>query len=231
MKRIIILSLALGLGLSLNAQEIKVKRIKQIKSETDIREIRFGERSHHLYLFTDNEEQVLRYNARFGSLRETGDPVPAETIERSTDLPSIKIKAKQMILSLPDGSNRTLAPAGDRLYIWASVSPDGKAILFRAVARGTYICDLEGKILQELGQLNAPVWAGKDWVIGMEDQDDGHRYTASEITAVHTGTGNRQVLTTASEEIALNPAISPNRDRLVFENEKGELFTMQIKIK
>lgn len=230
MKRIMILCLALGLGFNLNAQEIKVKKIRKINTEEEVLNYEFGAKSHLLFLETKGNAKTMRYNARFGRLKSL-DATP-ETIQVSSDAeaPVASVRGKEIILSYGNGERKSMAPAGDVLYIWVSLSPDGDHILFKAVARGAYICDLEGNIEQELGQLNSPVWAGNDWVVGMVDEDDGHQFTSSDIYSFHRKSGKKQNLTAENEEIALYPGISPNHDRLVFKNEKGELFTSKIRI-
>ena len=80
------------------------------------------------------------------------------------------------------GQEKILNPVGEGHYIWGSLSPQKDRILFTLAGQGTYICDLEGNITAELGYANYPSWSpdGK-WIVAMQDQDDGHRITASEI--------------------------------------------------
>lgn len=231
MKRLLLLCLAVGLGIQLNAQEIKLKKIKKIQVDQVVKNYEFGPKSHLIYLSTVKEEGKLRYNTRFNSTRSLDEAFSFESSSTSPDHGiSAKAAKKQILVTLPDGTSRKLAPVGDVLYVWISVSPDGEQLLFTALSRGCFISDLEGNILKELGQLNAPSWVDKDWVIGMNDQDDGHMTTSSDLLAYHLGSELKQNLTSDSDAIAMYPSVSPGMDRIIFKNEKGELFTTKIKI-
>ena len=73
-----------------------------------------------------------------------------------------------------DGNPVTLNFSKEDRYLWASLSPDQSKILFTKAGEGTYISDLTGKILVELGYANAPVWSpdGK-WIVYMDEKDNG----------------------------------------------------------
>lgn len=231
MKRLLLLCLAIGLGIQLNAQEITLKRVKKIQVDQVVKNYEFGPKSHLIYLTTIEKEGKLRYNTRFNSTRSLDQAFSIESSSASPDH-GINAKAakKHILVTLPDGTSRKLAPAGDVLYVWISVSPDGEQLLFTALGKGCFISDLEGNILKDLGQLNAPKWVNKDWIIGMNDQDDGHMTNSSDLFAYHLGTERKQNLTSDSDAIAMYPHVSPGMDRIIFKNEKGELFTSKIKI-
>ncbi|HHH54606.1 MAG TPA: hypothetical protein ENK91_13175, partial [Bacteroidetes bacterium] len=90
----------------------------------------------------------------------------------------------QKITLIKDGQKTVLAPLGDGNYIWPQLSPDKTKLMFTFAGHGTYISDLDGNILAELGYLNASKWLNNDWVVGMKDRDNGDIFTASEIFAV-----------------------------------------------
>ena len=79
-------------------------------------------------------------------------------------------------------------------YLWGSLSPDGNRILFTAVGKGTYVCDLKGKVLAEIGYLNAPVWYDRDRIVGMVDKDNGDYITSSSVVMVSADGKQRQIL-------------------------------------
>ncbi len=97
---------------------------------------------------------------------------------------------------------KILNPAGtsESRYIWVSLSPDKQKILFTSAGQGTFVCDLNGKIIASLGYLNAPVWYNDDWVVGMNDKDDGHRLISSEVIMKHLYNGNTKRLSEAGEK-------------------------------
>ena len=150
--------------------------------------------------------------------------LPADAIQAKVDKQEIE-------LTLPGSAPVRIAPAGDVFYIWVSVSPDQQRLLFTAAGKGTYISDLEGNIIADLGTLNAPSWLDNGWILGMNDRDDGHQVVSSDVLAIHVESGKRQNLTAEFREIALYPAASSAADRIAFSNLKGEVFTMKIRIK
>ena len=144
---------------------------------------------------------------------------------------SVGIDGKIIILRTIHGEENNLAPTGDNYYVWASLSPDNKKILFTAVGKGTFVSDLDGNIIAEAGTLNAPVWINNDWVLGMDDKDDGYIVTSSDLFAVHINSGEKTKITKKTDEIALYPKVSPDSNQILFHNLKGEVFTAKIKIK
>ena len=97
-----------------------------------------------------------------------------------------------------NGKKIVLKPHGDVNYIWSSLSPNQKYILFNTL-HGTAICDLTGKELVNLGNINAPVWYGNDYVVGMNDQHDGYFITSSEIMMASLDGVERVALTKAED--------------------------------
>jgi len=124
---------------------------------------------------------------------------------------------------------KTLEPLGPGNYIWPSLSPDGQKILFTLAGRGTFICDLDGKVLVELGRINAPVWSPDgQWICGMDDYDDGNVYTASEIVVIRADGRQRTLLTGTPDRIEMYPAWDENMQQIVFSTDKGRLFILRL---
>ena len=68
------------------------------------------------------------------------------------------------------GVTRALQPVKDSNgYLWASLSPDGTRVLFEAASRGVVVCDLNGKIVSELGEFLMPSWYNNDYIIAMSN--------------------------------------------------------------
>lgn len=143
----------------------------------------------------------------------------------------VRVDGRKIILETASGGAIELAPTGDNFYVWASLSPDNEKILFTAVGKGTFISDLKGNVIADIGTLNAPVWINNDWVLGMNDRDDGHVTTSSDVYAVHTETGKKVEISSKTDQIALYPKASPDARRIVFHNLKGEIFTVNIRIR
>ncbi len=115
-------------------------------------------------------------------------------------------------------------------YIWASVSPDQTKVLFTAPGSGTYVSDLKGKILYNLGYLNAPVWYDNKYVVGMQDKDDGHNITSSTVLIQSLDGKISQVLSD-SKQIALYPAAASKANKVAYCTADGKIIVLEISIK
>ena len=128
-----------------------------------------------------------------------------------------------------NGQARIINPNGPADYLWPSLSPDKKNILYSVSGKGTFISNLEGTEVVELGRLHAPKWsADGKYVIGMDDYDDGQRFTKSDIILVSSDGKARQNLTKDLDIIALYPTLSPDGTQIFFNDEKGMVYTMNV---
>jgi len=132
-----------------------------------------------------------------------------------------------------DGKKAILTPNGaDERYIWVQLSPDQTKIVYTVSTVGeTFICDLSGKVLANLGKLNAPQWLNNDYVVGMNDSDDGHVVTQSNIIGVSANGKVKQELTRLGDKIAMFPAVSPDGSKIAFNTLRGELYIMEVTVK
>jgi hypothetical protein len=145
--------------------------------------------------------------------------------------PYINIEDRKMVLYAGD-TRKVLTPNGeDRSYFWASVSPDGKHIVYTVAAYGSFVCDINGANAVSLGKLNAPKWLNNQWVIGMNDQDNGDQIIASEIVAVAINGQLRQTLATPFVKIAMYPSASADGKQIAFNSDKGQIYIMNIESK
>jgi len=126
---------------------------------------------------------------------------------------------------------RLVCPFGeDAGYLWNSISPDGKKLLFYVMEQGkAYISNLDGSKPVSLGTLRAPKWMGNDWVVGMLDFDDGHVMTSSKIIAVTANGAVRKELTDNSI-IATYPMASADASKILYNTDNGKIYLMRIEI-
>jgi hypothetical protein len=133
-------------------------------------------------------------------------------------------------LVLYDGNIRkVLNPNGKNIYIWQSLSPDETKIAYVAINDGchTFVCDVDGKNVVDLGHyIGAPTWLGNEWIVGQQDEDDGHRMTASRLVAIKPDGKDFQVLVTPEQKMPINPSASKD-GKIVFENE-GRIFLLKV---
>ncbi len=135
----------------------------------------------------------------------------------------------QKIALYINGKKKILSPKGNGNYIWPSLSPDKTKLLFTFAGHGTFISDLDGNVLSDLGYLNAPKWYNNNWVAGMKETDDGDRYTASDIFVVSSDGKQIIQLTKTKKIIELYPNCSAKNSKIVCHTPTGEIYSLEIR--
>jgi N-acetylmuramoyl-L-alanine amidase/sugar lactone lactonase YvrE len=101
--------------------------------------------------------------------------------------PTVSIQDQKMLVTNGEHSY-VLAPNGDDAsYFWASVSPNGKHLVYVTARYGTFVCDINGENVRSMGRMNAPKWLDNNHVAGMQefykdhDEIDYVRYISRSI--------------------------------------------------
>ena len=109
-------------------------------------------------------------------------------------------------------------------YIWASLSPSKKYILFYETVRGTIIADLNGKIISELGRLDSPIWIDEDWILYMNEIDDGKNILSSDLKIISVKNKNTINLTNSKNIHELWPTINYNSKQISCSTLDGKII-------
>ena len=147
--------------------------------------------------------------------------------KQMTDMVYLTVVDEGIVLH-ENGQDYLLAPLGEESYYWASLSPDGKHIVFSTAYHGTAITDIYGHNIVRLGRLNAPSWLGNDYVVGMQETDDseGRVMTSKLVVRSIDGTVNQTL--TLDTETPMYPSASADGKRLTYNNAKGQVFVTEI---
>jgi Tol biopolymer transport system component len=130
-----------------------------------------------------------------------------------------------------EASRKELNSIGNGNYLWISLSPDHSKILFTKAGEGTYISDLDGNILVELGYANAPVWSPDgNWIAFMDDKDNGYYYISSEIFVVSENGSNKYQITNTDSEIEMYPQWAPDGKKITFHTTNGHIKIVHLEI-
>ena len=145
------------------------------------------------------------------------------------DNATLRVDNENLELNLyRNGEKVVLKPHGDANYIWASLSPDQTMILFNT-KYGTAVCDLDGNEIINVGNVNAPVWFGNEYIVGMNDLHDGYHFTSSNIVIASVDGAERQELTDAME-MGYYPDVDAKSGRIVYHTEMGQIRMMQLNL-
>lgn len=146
------------------------------------------------------------------------DKAAKQTVAINEDLHMVITRNGKTIVVTPNGA--------EEAYNWASISPDGKKILYYVSTKGCYVCDMYGQNVQFVARhCRAPQWYDNNTIVGMADEDDGKFMTASAIVA-YTLDGKSQILVN-KENMAIYPYAVEGK--IVFSNAGGEIYMMQVK--
>ena len=128
----------------------------------------------------------------------------------------------EMMISDPVGCAAkipALKQYAGKVIINPALSPDGSKVAFQVPGHGLFVCDNNGKNLVSLGKASNPTWLPDNLhVIATRVQDNGHSYTASQIYSFNAVTGAETLVCNNANYIPMRPSVSPDGQKLVFEN-------------
>ena len=118
-----------------------------------------------------------------------------------------------------------------KMVLNPALSPDGKKIAFQIVSYGLFVCDVHGANLKSFGKGAYPSWApnSRDLMFA-RIQDNGERFTASDLFSVNTETGVEENLTPNSDVIPITLSVSPDGSKVAFDNDvDGNIYVVDLK--
>ena len=131
---------------------------------------------------------------------------------RSNDGVGAYVYTRGSLLYLVDeyGATRTMEPVkGSNGYLWAKLSPDGTKVLFEAAAKGLYVCDLDGRLVADLGQYLMPCWYNNDYIVAMSNA--GNTRTNGSCIWLLSVDGRTCKPISSNNERAVQPMVAGNK--------------------
>jgi Tol biopolymer transport system component len=129
------------------------------------------------------------------------------------------------------GEERVFIPGGEGSYIWISLSPDKKKMLYHLAGQGTFVCDLNGKFLLSAGNLLNPGWLNNNYIVGIGTHDMSDKSIATDIIAYSVKTKERIVITNTEKINERNPYPFARGKKIVYQTSSGDLKVIKIRIK
>lgn len=166
-----------------------------------------------------------------GKVQLTSDSKPMKAIRNFTVSQRSVITKDGKIILINGNEQKELNPVKEARngYLWVSLSPKGDKILFTAAGLNTYIMDLNGKIVSDLGRVEAPEWYNENWIVGMLTKDDGHTITASDIRMVSSD-GKEVIRISDTTEIAMYPSAAGQAGKVAYATADGKVFVLDLTI-
>ncbi len=138
---------------------------------------------------------------------------------------SVRTEGSTLYITI-NGKEKAYSPVESQAgYLWESISPDGKKVMFFAAGKGIVITDLNGNILAQPGNFEVPVWYGNDHIVAQNATDDGHQFCSSQIVLLSLDGSQRQDLT-RPESMSMTPTASINTNKVVYSTIDGRLYQM-----
>jgi hypothetical protein len=128
-----------------------------------------------------------------------------------------------------DGIDRKFKPGGEGSYIWVSLSPNRKMMVYYLVGKGAFVCDLRGRTLLSAGDLKNPGWLGNKYITGVAPHNGSAISTVTDVVAFSVKTGQRTVLTNTPQVNERNPIPSQKGRHIAFQTTTGALKVIKIK--
>ncbi len=240
MKKTILSVAAVFAALAVNAQMAQVSTPEPILKgvESDMYHPVLSADGQHL-LFSGIDYTNLRtYDFASGSVQKiTANPNEAlvahfDNADKVALAPRTNVRTQGSTLYIcVNGQEKAYTPVEAQAgYLWESLSPDGKKVMFVAAGKGIVITDLNGNILSRPGNFEAPVWFGNDHIIAQNSTDDGHQYSSSQIVLIKADGSETQAIT-KPESMTFAPAASAEANKVVYSTIDGRMYQVNVTLK
>ncbi len=220
-----------GLDASFSADGSEVYYVTQRKQENkiNIRQAKkYNIASKQETAISKEGRMVARPLALKGGVLTTVDGNRVATAQMTT---SVRVDGTTNLYIAKNGVEKSYTPIEQSAgYLWASLSPDKTKVMFFAAGTGIIITDLNGNILNKLGNYECPVWFGNDCVVAMNAKHNGYQNISSQILIMRADGSEIQELT-KPESMTMTPTASYESGKIVYNTIDGRLYEMNITLK
>ncbi len=218
------------MGFFASAQQVEVGKMTRVNT---------GTQAYHP-TFTADGNSILTSTEDYIGLNETNLMTGKTTVLSTEPRAGMNVKLRgvtgksvnnygNLKINIVDGNNvTTLAPNGENeRYLWPTLSPDGSKIAYTVSGKGSYVYDIATGTTTFVGKYRAPQWMGNDYVVAMNDRDDGYKITGSTVmVCAANGSFSQQV--TPDDMVCMFPSAIPGK--IAFHTLEGEIYILDITI-
>ncbi|MBR6283157.1 MAG: PD40 domain-containing protein [Muribaculaceae bacterium] len=117
-----------------------------------------------------------------------------------------------------------------KMVLNPTLSPDGTKIAFQIVGKGLMVCNADGSNLRTLGKGSHPSWMPDSrHVMAARIQDNGDKFTHSDIFCINIDTRAEVNITPDTEVIPVTLAVSPDGRHVAFDNDTdGAIYVIDL---
>ncbi len=172
---------------------------------------------------------IDRINARTGKTTAVRKMARQQVAPVEETSEKVYVTTNGFEMTVHNGSAETvIRPAGDESYFWCTMSPDGSKVLYVTAHHGTQVCNADGSNARFVGVMNAPQWIDNENIIGMIDTDNGDFVVQSLLLVRNIHTPDEIQVLNTGQRIAMYPAVSADGRQIAFNNNKGQIFIMEV---
>ncbi len=128
-----------------------------------------------------------------------------------------------------EGIKRVYKPSGEGSYIWVSLSPDRRKMVYHLAGKGTFVSDLYGRILLSADDLANPKWLNNNYIIGVKPRGYGSGYLTTDVVAFSVKTGKKLTLTNTASVNERNPYPFDNGRAIAYQTSTGTFHVIKLK--
>jgi len=163
----------------------------------------------------------------FESRLETSAPKTTPENNRMVYLQSGRI----VVEASDRGTKEVLEPVSGKGLLNLVISPDGSKLAFEVYGGNMYVMNADGSGLTDLGVGYRPQWSpDSEYLAYMITEDDGYRFTRSDIYTIRIDGSDKTSLTNTAEILEMNPTWSPGGNRIAFDTyNEGSIYVVEIK--
>lgn len=186
---------------------------------------------------------LINLSRRTSSVIESGPDVSMPVFSANTPVYTIKSSTRGLsgatgvtvlgientkIAISTNGKKTILDPLGNGSYIWPLLSPNKRQLVVYDMDRGAFVCDVNGSNVTMIGKRDAPSWTRSgNWIVFMDDRDDGHRLLSSDLAAVSPDGKSVVQLTSTAAMFEMNPSCSPTENKIVCNAADGSIVILE----